>query len=191
MSFKQETFNKAYYLYMDECSMLKQLAVDTNIDQKKLLYGYEIIMQLALCQMILLDGRVTDVEIEFLKNIVVENDILKILSKKNGQKIGWSMIDEIDDKNKFLHKVIASFTPKILEFITLFVSSDAITKEDYLNTLKGNIYLICQNLLTSDGLDTLEEDAYKVLNNILFKKMDDLKSIAIKAQELKFGQNLA
>lgn len=191
MSFKQETFNKAYYLYMDECSMLKQLAVDTNIDQKKLLYGYEIIMQLALCQMILLDGRVTDVEIEFLKNIVVENDILKILSKKNGQKIGWSMIDEIDDKNKFLHKVIASFTPEILEFITLFVSSDAITKEDYLNTLKGNIYLICQNLLASDGLDTLEEDAYKVLNNILFKKMDDLKSIAIKAQELKFGQNLA
>lgn len=191
MSYKQETFNKAYYLYMDECNMLKQLAVDTNIDQKKLLYGYEIIMQLALCQMILLDARVTDVEIEFLKNIVVENDILKILSKKTGQKIGWSMIDEIDDKNRFLHKVIASFTPEILEFITLFISSDAITKEDYLNTLKGNIYLICQNLLVSDGLDTLEEDAYKVLNNILFKKMDDLKSIAIKAQELKFGQNLA
>ncbi len=191
MSFKQETFNKAYYLYMDERNMLKQLAADTKIDENKLLYGYEIIMQLALCQMILLDDKITDIEIEYMKNVVVENDILKILSKKTGQKIGWSMLAEIDDKNKFLHKVIASFTTEILDFITLFISSDAITKEDYLNTLKGNIYLICQNILASDGFDELEEDAYKVLNNSLFKKMDDLKNIAIKAQGLKFGQNVA
>ncbi len=191
MSIKQEAFNKAFYLYMDERNMLKQLAIDTKVDENKLLYGYEIIVQLALCQMILLDNKITDIEIEFLKNIVVENDILKILSKKVGSKIGWSMLKGVEDKNKFLHKVIASFTTEILDFITIFISSDAITKEDYLNSLKGNVYQICQNILESDGLDDLEVDAYKVLNNTLFKKMDDLKSIAIKAQEMKFGQNVS
>lgn len=75
----------------------------------------------------------------------------------------------------------------MVSFISLFISTDYQTREDYLNRLKGNIYLICQNILEVDGFDPKEKDAYKTLDKTIFKKMDDLKKITYKSEDIKVG----
>ena len=70
---------------------------------------------------------------------------MKLLSKKTGNKIGWSMLKDEENSKKFLHQLKSAFLLDIVSFISLFTTTNYQTREDYLNRLKGNVYLICQN----------------------------------------------
>lgn len=185
---KQILFNKAYYEYMNMKHDLEIMAQEFNVDKNDLYYGYDILLQLSLLNMIMLDNNITDLEVEFLSKIIDENDLMKLLSKKTENKIGWSMIKNVDNPKKFIHSVNSSFQIDLVKFINLFTSIDFSTVEDYLNRLKGNIYLICQKVLEVDGFDESENDAYKVLSETVFRKMDDLKSISFKSKNISVGQ---
>lgn len=174
---KQKIFTNATYEYMNEVMDLKELAKYHNLDSAKLLYGYDIIMQLSLMEMISIDKNITDVEIEFLDNIVYENDLMKILSDKLNKELSWDILKKIDEYDSFLEATKKLFYNEITSFISLFMSIDFTTSEDYLNRFKGNIYYICQAILEVDGFDTSEKAAYKILNNGLFRILDDIKSL--------------
>lgn len=174
---KQKIFTNASYEYINEVMDLKSLAKYHELDCAKLLYGYDIVLQLSLMEMISLDKRITDVEIEFLHNIVYENDLMSILSKKLNRELSWEILKKIDDYNSFLVATRKIFYNEISAFISLFMSIDFTTSEDYLNRLKGNIYYICQAILEIDGFDPNEKVAYKILNDGLFKMLDDIKSL--------------
>ncbi|MCR5706428.1 MAG: hypothetical protein K6G48_06505 [Acholeplasmatales bacterium] len=184
---KQELFNKSYYEYMNMRHEIEEMAVEASINKDKLYYGYDVILQLSLLEMIALDNTISEIEVEFVSKIIDDNDLMKILSKKTGTKIGWSMLKNKKDSKKFLHQVKSAFLMDMVSFISLFISTDYQTREDYLNRLKGNIYLICQNILEVDGFDPKEKDAYKTLDKTIFKKMDDLKKITYKSEDIKVG----
>ncbi len=184
---KQDLFNRSYYEYMNMKHEIEEMAVETGIDKNKLYYGYDIILQLSLLEMMALDNKISVLEVEFVSKIIDDNDLMKLLSKKTGNKIGWSMLKDEENSKKFLHQLKSAFLLDIVSFISLFTTTNYQTREDYLNRLKGNVYLICQNILEVDGFDPKEKDAYKVLDKTIFKKMDDLKAIAYKSEDIKVG----
>ena len=184
---KQDLFNRSYYEYMNMKHEIEEMAVETGIDKNKLYYGYDIILQLSLLEMMALDNKISVLEVEFVSKIIDDNDLMKLLSKKTGNKIGWSMLKDEENSKKFLHQLKSAFLLDIVSFISLFTTTNYQTREDYLNRLKGNVYLICQNILEVAGFDPKEKDAYKVSDKTIFKKMDDLKAIAYKSEEIKVG----
>ncbi len=187
---KQKLFNNAWYEYMNELKDLEEMAVDDKEKKKRLYYGYDITLQLALIQMITLDNNISPLEVEFVERIIDDNDLFKIYRKKTGKVLGWNNLTNIDNIKKILHSVMATFTIDLVNFINEFVSIDFNTREDYLNRLKGNIYYISQAILEVDGFDPKEKRAYEVLDNTLFKKMDDLKDIALRSNSIKVGENI-
>ena len=187
---KQKLFTNAWYEYMNELKDLEEMAGQDKEKKKMLYYGYDIILQLALIQMITLDNNISSVEIEFVEHIIDDNDLFKIYRKKTGKVLGWNNLVNVDDIKRILHLVMATFTIDLVNFIKEFVSIDFNTREDYLNRLKGNIYYISQAILEVDGFDPKEKKAYEVLDNTLFKKMDDLKNIALKSNKVVVGENI-
>ena len=188
MADKQTLFTNAFYDYMNERHELENMALECEIDKNKIYYGYDIVLQLALLEMIVLDNTISSLEVEFISKIIDENDLMRLLSKKTGKKIGWSMLKNEENTKSFIHSVNAAFMMEMVQFISLFISKDHETKDDYLNTLKGNVYMICKKILEVDGFDSAENDAYKVLERTIFKKMDDLKNIAYKSANIKVGE---
>lgn len=172
---KQKIFTNASYEYMNEVMDLKELAKFYNKDASKILYGYDIILQLSLMHMVLLDGDISDIEMEFLSLIVKENDLMVELSKKLGKEISWNILKAIPNYNEFLDSIEHIFSDTVTAFIKELTSLDYKTSEDYLNRFKGNIYYICQAMCEVDGFDPSEKDAYKVLEKNLFKKLDEIK----------------
>lgn len=187
---KQKLFTNAWYEYMNELKDLEEMAGQDKEKKKMLYYGYDITLQLALIQMITLDDNISSVEIEFVEHIIDDNDLFKIYRKKTGKVLGWNNLVNVDDIKRILHSVMATFTIDLVNFIKEFISIDFNTREDYLNRLKGNIYYISQAILEVDGFDPKEKKAYEVLDNTLFKKMDDLKNIALKSNEFMVGENI-
>ena len=172
---KQKIYTNASYEYMNEIMDLKSLASYHSINPKKVLFGYDILLQISLMHMVGLDGKVSSIETEFLELIVKENDLMKLLSERLNKNISWDILSKIDKYDEFLASVEGIFKVELSEFINLFTSLDFKTGEDYLNRLKGNIYYICQAVLEIDGFDESEKRAMSVLNETIFNKLDDIK----------------
>lgn len=176
---KQKIFTNASYEYTNEIYDLSIMADYYKLDKKKLIYGFDILLQLSLMHMVSLDGEISVLELDFLKNIVYDNDLMVILTQRIGRRIDWNFIKGIKEYDIFLNSVTNIMLPEITSFITILTSADFQTTEDYLNRLKGAIYYICQALLEIDGFDPLEKEAYKVLDETLFKRMDEIKELSI------------
>jgi len=188
---KQELFTKASYEYLNLIKEISDAANEKKRDKKDFIYGIDILVQLSMLNVILLDNKVSELEIEFLSKFNKENDLIDIINKRNLFRfpLKWETILELSSNPMFemiINTIYSGFKMDISNFMLIFISLDITTSEDYLNRLKGSIYNIVKLFLTVDGLTDVEEKkCYSILNDKIFKDMDSIKDMIYKANDIK------
>lgn len=180
---KQKIFTKASFEYLQFVENIKELASEFNLNASNLIYGYDITLQTTLMNIVLIDKKITEEEIEFLSKIVYENDIIKIINAKKilNNDIDWNILSKIKDINEIkllINSIYKLFLKDIDKFILEFVKLDSLVDNDYLNLFKANIYKISELILSIDGLTEEEKnECFHILNDLILKKMDNVKNI--------------
>ncbi|MGM9971018.1 MAG: hypothetical protein ACI35W_01240 [Anaeroplasmataceae bacterium] len=177
---KQQLFNDAYYEYINAVNDIKQMCEELNKKPEKLIYGFDILIQISLMKLLEIDKCITNLEIEFLSKMMLENDLMKLANEKGGFEISWEKLLELRNDKSYkmlVEHIYKLFEMEISSFILSFLSLDLNILEDHLNRLKGYVYNISMKFLSVDGLTKEEEElCYRILNDFIFEKMDNIKN---------------
>lgn len=176
----QEILNSASRYYIDLLEYVKKLNNVNESNRKKVLNGIDITMQVMLLYLSVSNYRVSDIELDFIRLLTTEKDIIKFYNEKTNSNYTWSSLKdenmEVEEVKEFIDRTYLLFKPDIDKLIGFLASNDSITKDDELEYIKNQFRQIL-NLFVKldDDYDSRFIDL--ILNEVFVKKYLALKEI--------------
>jgi len=178
----QELLNKAQREYIDLGEYVKALCKTTNNEAKThdVLVSLDITLQLMLMYLAVSNLNTPDSEINFIKLLTVEKNIIDIYNEYNKTNITWEDLKEENMDSallkEFIDRTYLLYKHDLDLFSSFLASLDSKTEEDNLSFITKkmrNILVIFTNI----NNETDERFIDFIINEVFAKKYRSLKEI--------------
>ncbi len=178
----QELLNKAQREYIDLGEYVKTLCKKTNNDNKThdVLCSLDITLQLMLMYLAVSNLNTPDSEINFIKLLTVEKDVIDVYNKYNKTSLTWEDLKEENmDSNllkEFIDRTYLLYKYDLDLLASFLASLDSKTEEDNLAFIikkMRNILVIFTNI----NNETDERFIDFIIEEVFAKKYRSLKEI--------------
>lgn len=182
--FFQDSFTESSRIYLsleDEIREMIRFKNDNKVDKNEVLKSFDLLVQLVLLNLCALDDKVCVQELEFIKKLTVEEDILDYVNKVSTNKIEWEKISSTvltnNQFNDFLDYVCNVSSSKINSFVMLLASIDALTEKNYLYRFKQGFKELAMCFVSANNEKEYNYEIDNILNKAFVLKYKSLKTI--------------
>lgn len=178
----QELLNKAQREYIDLGEYVKKICKETKNEEKthEVLVSLDIMLQLMLMYLSVSNLNTPDSEINFIKLLTVEKDVVDIYNEYNHTNLTWEDLKEenMDSQllKEFIDRTYLLYKKDLDLFISFLASADSKTEEDYLTYITKklrNILIIFTNI----NNETDERFIDFIINEVFAKKYRSIKEV--------------